>query len=132
MRDLAKGKVRQELVQDQSPALLTPILGRTEEEAQAKLKKYRRYAPHEGALALFCGWAGIELNQYGEDEELRQMDSNAVKSTIAGYARFSLAKLKWTRDAVAEHISIGGNGQVIVEHHSRLQMGSKHGSRKQM
>lgn len=60
-------------------ALVTPILGRTEEEAQAKLKDYRQYASHEGALALFCGWTGINLDQYGDDEELRQVESNAVR-----------------------------------------------------
>jgi len=60
-------------------ALVTPILGRTEEEAQAKLKDYRQYASLEGALALFAGWTGIDLSQYGDDEELRQVESNAVR-----------------------------------------------------
>ncbi|KAK7725927.1 hypothetical protein SLS63_007919 [Diaporthe eres] len=60
-------------------ALVTPILGRTEEEAQAKLKDYRQYASHEGALALFAGWTGIDLSKYGDEEELRQVESNAVR-----------------------------------------------------
>lgn len=60
-------------------ALVTPILGATEEEARAKLADYRRYASHEGALALFGGWTGIDLNQYGDDEELRHVESNAVR-----------------------------------------------------
>jgi FMN-dependent oxidoreductase (nitrilotriacetate monooxygenase family) len=114
IRDLAKAKFGRNPHNIKVLALVTPILGKTEEEAQKKLKEYRRYASHEGALALFCGWTGIDLNQYGEDEELRQVESNAVKSTVAGYARFSPANSKWTRDTVAEHISIGGNGPVIV------------------
>lgn len=60
-------------------ALVTPILGRTEEEALAKLKDYRQYASHEGALALFAGWTGIDLSKYGDEEELRQVESNAVR-----------------------------------------------------
>lgn len=60
-------------------ALVTPILGRTEEEAQAKLADYRKYASHEGALALFAGWTGMDLSKYGDDEELRQVESNAVR-----------------------------------------------------
>ena len=60
-------------------ALVTPILGRTEEEAQAKLKDYRQFASHEGALALFGGWTGMNLDQYGDEEELRQVESNAVR-----------------------------------------------------
>lgn len=60
-------------------ALLTPILGRTEEEARAKYEDYKQYASLEGALALFGGWTGIDLNEYGDDEELREVESNAVK-----------------------------------------------------
>jgi alkanesulfonate monooxygenase len=93
---------------------VTPILGHTEEEAQAKLQEYQHFASHEGALALFGGWTGIDLDQYGEDEELRYVESNAVRSTVAAYARFSPATSKWTRKTIAEHISLGGNGPVIV------------------
>lgn len=60
-------------------ALVTPILGSTEEEARAKLEEYRRYASHEGALALFGGWTGIDLGQFGDEEELREVESNAVR-----------------------------------------------------
>lgn len=60
-------------------ALATPILGTTEEEAQAKLAEYSQYVSHEGALALFGGWTGIDLSTYGDDEELRHVESNAVQ-----------------------------------------------------
>ena len=60
-------------------ALVTPILGRTEEEAKAKYDDYKQYASLEGALSLFGGWTGMDLNQYGDDEELREVESNAVK-----------------------------------------------------
>lgn len=95
-------------------ALVTPILGRTEEEAQAKLADYRQYASLEGALALFGGWTGIDLGQYGDEQELRQVESNAVRSTVEGYARFSPGTAKWTKHTIAEHVSIGGNGPVLV------------------
>ncbi|KAK8119657.1 Nitrilotriacetate monooxygenase component A/pristinamycin IIA synthase subunit A [Apiospora kogelbergensis] len=95
-------------------ALVTPVLGRTEEEAQQKLAEYRRYASHEGALALFGGWTGIDLDQYGDEEELREVESNAVRSTVTAYAKFSPGTKKWTKHTIAEHVSIGGNGPVIV------------------
>lgn len=95
-------------------ALVTPILGRTDEEAQAKLADYRKYASYEGALALFGGWTGIDLNQYGEDEELRYVENNAVRSTVEAYSRMNPGTTKWTRETLAHHISIGGNGPVIV------------------
>ncbi|CAN8101277.1 unnamed protein product [Discula destructiva] len=95
-------------------ALVTPILGRTAEEAQAKLKDYRQYASHEGALALFAGWTGMDLSKYGDDEELRQVESNAVRSTVEGYAKYSPKDSKWTKHTVAEHVAIGGNGPILV------------------
>ncbi|KAF9876605.1 xenobiotic compound [Colletotrichum karsti] len=95
-------------------ALVTPILGKTEEEAQAKLAEYRKYASHEGALALFGGWTGMDLSKYGDEEELREVESNAVRSTVEGYARFSPGTAKWTKHTIAEHVSIGGNGPIFV------------------
>ncbi|KAF2703623.1 Nitrilotriacetate monooxygenase component A/pristinamycin IIA synthase subunit A [Pleomassaria siparia CBS 279.74] len=95
-------------------ALVTPILGRTEEEAQAKLAEYRKYASHEGALALFGGWTGMDLSKYGDDQELREVESNAVVSTVQGYARFSPGTSKWTKHTIADHVSLGGNGPIFV------------------
>ena len=36
------------------------------------------------------------------------------RSTVEGYARFSPKGFKWTKHTVAEHVSIGGNGPIIV------------------
>lgn len=60
-------------------SLLCPVLGKTQEEAEAKFKEYRSYASVEGALALLCGWTGIDFGKYGDEEELRQVESNAVR-----------------------------------------------------
>ncbi|KAI1418192.1 Nitrilotriacetate monooxygenase component A/pristinamycin IIA synthase subunit A [Hypoxylon sp. FL1857] len=114
IRELAKTQFGRDPSNIKVLALVTAILGRTEEEAQEKLADYRKYASHEGALALFGGWTGIDLNKYGEDEELRHVESNAVRSTVEGYARFSPGTSKWTRQTVAEHVAIGGNGPVFV------------------
>ncbi|KAK1770172.1 dimethyl-sulfide monooxygenase [Phialemonium atrogriseum] len=59
-------------------ALVTPVLGNTEEGAPAKLEELRRYASLEGALAHFGRWRGIDLDQYGDDEELREVESSAA------------------------------------------------------
>ena len=79
LRQIAKDEFGRDPANIKTLALVTPILGKTEEEAQAKLADYRQYASHEGALALFGGWTGIDLNKYGDDEELRHVESNAVK-----------------------------------------------------
>ncbi|KAI1634106.1 dibenzothiophene desulfurization enzyme A [Biscogniauxia mediterranea] len=114
IRETAKTQYNRDPASIKVLALVTPILGRTEQEAQDKLAEYRKYASHEGALALFGGWTGIDLNQYGEEEELRQVESNAVRSTVEGYAKFSPGTKKWTKHTIAEHVSIGGNGPVLV------------------
>lgn len=35
-------------------------------------------------------------------------------STVQGYARFSPVNSKWTKHTVAEHVSLGGNGPLLV------------------
>lgn len=79
IREKAKTKFGRDPSKIKVLALVTPILGRTEEEAQEKLRDYRQYASHEGALALFGGWTSIDLSKYGDDEELRHVESNAVR-----------------------------------------------------
>ena len=60
-------------------ALICPIVGKTEEEAKAKFEDYAQYGDIDGALALFGGWTGIDLAVYQDDEELRHVESNAIR-----------------------------------------------------
>lgn len=79
IRQLAKEEFGRDPNNIKVLALVTPILGRTQEEALEKYKEAEKYASDEGALALFAGWTGIDLNEYGDDEELREVESNAVR-----------------------------------------------------
>lgn len=63
-------------------ALFCPIIGATEAEARAKYEEYLSYGSEDGALALFGGWTGIDLAKYGDDEELRHVESNAIRSAV--------------------------------------------------
>jgi FMN-dependent oxidoreductase (nitrilotriacetate monooxygenase family) len=60
-------------------ALICPIIAPTEEEAQKKFEDLQKYGDIEGALALFGGWTGIDLAKYDDDQELRQVQSNAIR-----------------------------------------------------
>ncbi|KAJ5391175.1 hypothetical protein N7509_006665 [Penicillium cosmopolitanum] len=95
-------------------ALLCPVLGRTEEEARAKFKEYRSYGSIDGALALFGGWTGIDLDKYGDDEELRHVESNAIRSAVEGWSKATPEVAKWTKATVGEHITVGGLGATPV------------------
>jgi len=44
-------------------AMLTAIAGATDAEALAKRDSYLEYASHEGAMALFGGWTGVDLSE---------------------------------------------------------------------
>lgn len=79
IRQLASKKFGRKSEDIKFLSLLCPVLGKTQEEADAKFKEYRSHASVEGALALLCGWTGIDFGKYGDDEELRQVESNAVK-----------------------------------------------------
>lgn len=94
-------------------AKLCPILGRTAEEAQAKYADYFQYGDAEGALALFGGWTGVDMSKYADDEELRYVESNAIRSYIEGLIKHS-GKQKWTKRSLAEHIMVGGLGATPV------------------
>ena len=79
IRELAKTEFGRDPKSIKFLALLCPILGKTEEEAVDKFKYFRSLGAIDGALALFGGWTGIDLDTYAEDEELRNVQSNAIR-----------------------------------------------------
>jgi alkanesulfonate monooxygenase SsuD/methylene tetrahydromethanopterin reductase-like flavin-dependent oxidoreductase (luciferase family) len=95
-------------------ALICPILGHTEEEAYAKFEDYQQYGDIDGALALFGGWTGIDLAQYEDDQELRHVESNAIRSAVEGWSKASPGVPKWTKVTVGKHITVGGLGGTVI------------------
>ena len=98
-------------------AKMCPILGQTHDEAEAKYRDYLQYGDREGALALFGGWTGVDMAKYGEEEELRHVETNAIRSYIEGLLKEAPAgerQRKWTKQTLAEHIVVGGLGAAPV------------------
>lgn len=79
IRELARSKFGRDPRSLKFLALFCPVLGRTEKEALAKFAQFRKLGSIDGALALFGGWTGIDLSKYGDDEELRHVESNAIR-----------------------------------------------------
>ncbi|CAK4034140.1 Dimethyl-sulfide monooxygenase, partial [Lecanosticta acicola] len=97
-------------------AKFCPVLGRTQEEADARYRDYAQYGDAEGALALFGGWTGVDMALYGDDEELRYVESNAIRSYIEGLLKTApdVNGGKWTKKTLAQHIVVGGLGATCV------------------
>ncbi|KAK7682896.1 hypothetical protein QCA50_013928 [Cerrena zonata] len=96
--------------------LITVVLGDTHEEAIEKLQEYKSYSDLDGAQALFGGWTGIDIGQYGWDQELKHVESNAVRGFVEKWTKVlpgESGDIKKTREFVANQISIGGFGSVF-------------------
>lgn len=95
----------------------TPIIGRTAEEAEQKLKRAQGYASTIGGLVLFSGWTGIDISQIPLDQTIRAEDSTAagkITSIMSAFTTTSDQVPKWTPRVVGEKGSIGGLGPVCV------------------
>ena len=98
-------------------ATFTPILGKTDEEAQAKYEEAKKYASTIGGLVLFSGWTGIDISKIPLDQELTAADSheaNKIRSILDAFTTTSKEIPKWTPRVVAEKASIGGLAAVSV------------------
>ena len=93
--------------------LCTVITAPSEAEAHAKHAEYRRYADPEAALALFSGWTGVDFSKYGMDDELRYIETEAMRSSLASFTSDDPDRV-WTVRELAEHVAIGGRGPLFV------------------
>ncbi|KOS41081.1 hypothetical protein ACN38_g8053 [Penicillium nordicum] len=114
IRELAQSEYGRDPQSIKFLALLCPILGKTEEEAVEKFEYFRSLGSIDGALALFGGWTGIDLEKYGDDEELRHVESNAIRSAVEGWSKATPEVAKWTKATVGRHITVGGLGATPV------------------
>ncbi|KAK4610367.1 Dimethyl-sulfide monooxygenase [Fulvia fulva] len=114
IRKTAETKFRRDPNSLKFLAMFCPVIGKTQEEAVAKFEDYIQYGSVDGALALFGGWTGINLEPYADDEELRQVGSNAIQSAVEAWSKSSPGIAKWTKHTVARHLQIGGLGATVV------------------
>lgn len=99
------------------------IVAATDEEAQAKRDDYLKYADHEGALALFGGWTGVDLSGYADDEDFRfSSDSPRVQSMVRRWSSTvpGTDNLPWTKRRIVEYLSVGGLGAKVVGSHTTV------------
>ncbi|RFU30148.1 hypothetical protein B7463_g6230, partial [Scytalidium lignicola] len=95
----------------------TPIVGRTDEEARAKLEEAKKYASTIGGLVLVSGWTGIDISKLPLGKEITKEDSlevHKITSALSSLSTTSKTIPKWTPEVLAEVASIGGMGPVAV------------------
>ncbi|KAJ5717060.1 Nitrilotriacetate monooxygenase component A/pristinamycin IIA synthase subunit A [Penicillium malachiteum] len=95
----------------------TPIVGRTDEEAQEKYEELKKYASIVGGLVLSSGWTGIDISKIPLDQELTTADSleaGKVTSLLDSLLKTSKDVPRWTPRVVAEKAAIGGLGPVAI------------------
>lgn len=85
---------------------VTVIVAPTDEEAQLKLQTCRRYGTPQAAVALFSGWAGVDLSGIQPDKQLDQFESNAIQGLL-GFFREVDAQRAWTVADIGEFMAIG-------------------------
>jgi alkanesulfonate monooxygenase len=93
--------------------LLTVIVAPTDAEARDKLAEYRTYADPEGALTLMSGWTGVDFSKLDPNQVVRHVANEAGRSALENITRAD-PRRSWTVREVAEHVSIGGIGPLIV------------------
>src|SRR5690606_31277885 len=91
--------------------VFTPIVGKTEEEAQKKYEELKKYISYDGALALLGGWTGIDFSQYDPEQTVEYIESNAIQSAVEVFTKADPDK-KWTVRELATFAGIGGRGPV--------------------
>ena len=94
-------------------ALMTAIVAPTDAEARALLADYRRYADPVGALTLMSGWTGIDFSTLDPDAVVQHVENDAGRTALENITRADPDR-RWTVREVAEHVSIGGIGPVVV------------------
>lgn len=103
-------------------ASITPVLGRTRKEAEAKYQEALRYASEEGALAYWCGNSGIDLSRFGPDEVVTDKAPGEgagvadvrIQSLVANLSYKGEGVPEWTPRNIARAVALGASGPVPV------------------
>lgn len=92
------------------------IVASTDEEAQAKFEKLASFGNGEGALALFGGFSGYDLDRYADDQDVRFGDEPAVQTLVNNWAATvpGTDGVTWSKKTIADYLMVGGMGKKII------------------
>ncbi|WP_325049990.1 LLM class flavin-dependent oxidoreductase [Cohnella faecalis] len=91
---------------------LTPIVGRTQAEAEARFEDFLRYSSTEGIFALLGAWSGIDFVTAGDDKLLEFVEKRDNRGLIESLRRTDPNK-KWSVDELANFFAFGTSSLTI-------------------
>lgn len=94
-------------------AYMKIVVGGTEHEAHAKYEELLEHVDVEGALALMCGWSGMDLGGLALDQPVEYVETNAIRTFLHSFTAGDPERI-WTVRDIARYCGIGGAGPVLV------------------
>ena len=61
------------------------ITADTETAVQRKYEEYLSSVNYDGAMALLCGWSGIDFSKFDPDKPLRYIETNAARTVMQAF-----------------------------------------------
>jgi FMN-dependent oxidoreductase (nitrilotriacetate monooxygenase family) len=90
---------------------IVPIVGATEELAEAKHESYREHVDVEGVLTLLSGFVGMDLSELDPDQRIEHIETDAIQGTVNAFAG---GESEWTVREMAQFAGLGTTSPVVV------------------
>ena len=89
------------------------ITAATEAEVKRKYEEYLGSVNYDGAMALLCGWSGIDFGKFDPDKPLRYIETNAARTVMQAFIRTE-SEHQWTLRELVKLIGVNGGGTLLM------------------
>jgi FMN-dependent oxidoreductase (nitrilotriacetate monooxygenase family) len=92
---------------------IVPVVGETEDAAEAKYERLKSNVDVEATLALLSGFLDMDLSELDPDQEIRHIETDAIQGTMNAFTQTDPDR-EWTVREVAEFSGLGTTSPVAV------------------
>jgi alkanesulfonate monooxygenase SsuD/methylene tetrahydromethanopterin reductase-like flavin-dependent oxidoreductase (luciferase family) len=89
------------------------ITADSEAAVQRKYEEYLGSVNYDGAMALLCGWTGIDFSKFDPDKPLQYIETNAARTVMQAFIR-SESERQWTLRELVKLIGVNGGGTLLM------------------
>jgi alkanesulfonate monooxygenase SsuD/methylene tetrahydromethanopterin reductase-like flavin-dependent oxidoreductase (luciferase family) len=96
---------------------ISPVIGRTQEEAEAKFEAWRENIDVIGGLAKFSGYTNIDMSVYPLDEPFEFKggpQENTIQGIVNNFKAGYLDNKPWTPRRLGEKMAFGGLVKALI------------------